>query len=71
MFLQIPTTDYGDVLFFGTLQDLQDKFHRDRTMPGGLDMPDCIQKPASLFPNIVDEVMTKKHANKLQLMQFL
>ncbi len=40
-------------------------------MPGGLDMPDYIQKPASLFPNLVDEAITKKRANESQLMQFL
>ena len=69
--LQIPTTDYGDVLFFGALQDLQEKCHREMTMPGGLDMPDYIKKPASLSPNLVDEAMTKKCANESQLMQLL
>jgi len=34
-------------------------------------MPDYIQKPASLFPNLVDEAITKKHANKSQLMQII
>ncbi len=40
-------------------------------MPGGLHMPDFIQNPASLFPNLVVEAMAKKHANESQLMQIL
>ena len=32
---EIPNADYGDVLLFGTLQDLQKEFQRDRKTPGG------------------------------------
>jgi len=34
-------------------------------------MPDYIKKPASIFPNLVDEAITKKRANEPQLMQII
>ena len=40
-------------------------------MQGDLHLPDFIHNPASLFPNLVEEAMAKKCANKSQLMQIL
>ena len=69
--LKVPTTDYGDELLFSGLQELQELWHRDQTMQGGLHMPGFIHNPASLFPNLVEEAMAKKRTNKSQLMQIL
>ena len=69
--LKVATADYGDELFFSGLQELQELWQKDQTMPGGLHMPDFIQNPASLLPNLVVEAMAKKCANKSQLMQIL
>ena len=69
--LKVPTADYGDELLFSGLRELQELWHRDWITPGGLDMPDFIHNPASLFPKLVEEAMTKKHANESQLMQIL
>jgi len=69
--LKVPTTDYGDELLFSRLRELQESWHRDRTMSVCLDMPEFINNPASLFPNLVEEAMIKKRAKESQLMQIL
>jgi len=67
----VESSDYGDELLFSGLRELQELWHRDWTMPVGLHVPDFIHNPASFSPNLVEEAMAKKRANKSQLMQIL